>query len=71
MTEIPKIRPETYSYLTDDGSGIKKAKQTNKCIIKQRLNFEDHEECLQNDTIILRSQQRFKTELHIALLKTF
>ena len=38
ITEFVTLRPETYSFLTDDGQENKKAKGTKKCIIKRRLN---------------------------------
>ena len=41
-----------------------KAKGTKKCIIKRRLKFSDYKDCLLNNEIILKSQQRFKSEKH-------
>ena len=41
VAEFVRIRKNAYSYLTDDGSHVQKAKRTNKCIIKRSLNFED------------------------------
>ena len=64
MTEFIALRPKTYSYLMDDGWSDKKAKGTKKCIIKQRLKFSDYKDCLLNKEIILKSQQRFKSERH-------
>ena len=58
MTEFEALRPKTYSYLIDDGNSDKKA------VIKQRLEFNDHKDCLLNNEIILKSQQRFKSEAH-------
>ena len=39
MAEVVALRPETYAYLIDDGSGHKKAKGTKKCVIKQKLMY--------------------------------
>ena len=64
MTEFVALRPKTYSYLMDDGGGDKKAKGTKKCVIKRRLKFSDYKDCLLNNEIILKSQQRFKSERH-------
>ena len=64
MTEFAALRPKTYSYLMDDGRNDKKAKGTKKCVIKRRLEFTDYKNCLLNDGIILKSQQRFKSEAH-------
>ena len=64
MTEFVALRPKTYSYLMDDGRSDKKAKGTKKCVIKRRLKFNDYKDCLLNNEIILKSQQRFKSERH-------
>ena len=58
------IRVKTYSYLMDDDSEVKKAKGTKKCVIKRELMFENYKDCLFNDKIILKSQQRFKSDHH-------
>ena len=42
----------------------KKAKVTRKCVIKQRLKFSDYKDFLLNNEIILKSQQRIKSERH-------
>ena len=55
---------KTYSYLTDDCEEDKKAKGTTKFVIKRRLKFSDYQDCLLNNEIILKSQQRFKSEKH-------
>ena len=62
MTEFAALRPKTYSDLMDDGGSDKKAKGTKKCVIKRRLKFNDYKDCLLNDEIMLKSQQRFKSE---------
>ena len=64
MTEFVALRPKTYSYLTDDCKEDKKTKGTKKCVIKRSLKFNDYKDCLLNNEIILKSQQRFKTERH-------
>ena len=64
MTEYVALRPKTYSYLTDDCEEDKKAKRTKKCVIKRRLKFNDYKDCLLNNQILLKSQQRFKNERH-------
>ena len=69
MIEFAGIRPKTYAYLINgynndyyDKEKIinKKAKGTKKCVIKRRLMIENYTDCLFNDKIILKSQQRFK-----------
>ena len=48
----------------DDGSEHKKAKGTKKCVIKRGLMLKNYEDCLFNSKIILKSQQRFKSDYH-------
>ena len=64
MTEFTALRPRTYSYLMSDGSNDKKAKGTKKCVIKRILMFNDYKNCLFKNEIMLKSQQRFKSEAH-------
>ena len=58
-------RAKTYSYLKDDDSEEKKAKGTNKCIIKCRVKFKDYYDSVFENKTILRSQLRFKSDHHI------
>ena len=62
MTEFIALRPKTYSYSMDCGGSDKKTNGTKKCIIKRRLKFNDYKDCLLNNEIVLKSQQRFKSE---------
>ena len=39
-------KKKTYSYLMDDDSEHKKAKRTQKCVIKRILKFNDYENYL-------------------------
>ena len=39
MTKFVGLRAKSCSYLIDDGSEDKKAKDTKKCVIKRKLNF--------------------------------
>ena len=65
MTKFVALRPKTYSYLTDDCKEDKKAKRKKKCVIKRRLKFNVYKDCLlSNQIILLKSQQRFKSERH-------
>ena len=57
ITEFVTLRPNTYSYLTDDGKEDKKAKGTKKCVIKRMNIFDDYKKCLLNGEVILKSQQ--------------
>ena len=62
MKEFCAIRPKIYSYLMDDDSEDKKSKRTKKCVLKGELMLENYTDCLLNDKIILKSQQRFKSD---------
>ena len=48
----------------DDGSDHKKAKGTKQCVIKQKLMFENYEDCLFNNKTRYRPQERFKSYYH-------
>ena len=64
MKEFCTLRAKTCSYLMDDDSEVNKANGTNKCVIKRETMFENYTDCLFNDNIILKSQQRFKSNHH-------
>ena len=64
LTEFAALRPKTYSYLMDEGGSDKKCKRNKKCIIKRRLKFNDYKDCVLNNEIALKLQQRFKSERH-------
>ena len=64
MTEFVALRAKAYAYLMEDGSEHKKAKGTKKCVIKRELMFENYKDSLFNDEIILKLQQRFKSDHH-------
>ena len=66
MTEVIALRPKAYAYLDDDDSDHKKAKGTKKCVTKQKLMFQNYEDCLFNNKTIYRSQERFKSYNHDA-----
>ena len=55
----------------DDGNSDKKAKGTKKCVIKCKLKFNDYKDCLLNNEVILKSQQRFKSEPHNVYTEEF
>ena len=64
MKEFCALRAKPYSYLMNDDREVKKSKRTKKCIIKRELMFENYIGCLRNDKIILKSEQRFKSDHH-------
>ena len=64
MTEFVGVKPKTYSFLIDDFEEKTKNKGTKKCVVKRILKFNDYKDCLLNKKIILKSQQKFKSEAH-------
>ena len=64
ITEFVTLRAKTYSYLTDDSKEDKKAKGTEKCVIKKMIKSNDYKKCFLNDEVILKSQQRFISKKH-------
>ena len=48
----------------EDGSKHKKAKKQKRCVIKRELMLENYKDSLLNYEIILKSQQRFKSDDH-------
>ena len=64
MIEFCALRAKTYAYKLDDDTKHKKAKGTKKSVIKRKFMFENYKDSLFNDKIILRSQQRFRSDHH-------
>ena len=64
ITEFVALRPKTYSYLDDYGNDHKKSKGTKKCVIKQKLMFQNFQDRLFNDKNVYRLQERFKSDNH-------
>ena len=62
MQEFVALRAKTYAYLTDDDDEKRKAKETKKCVIKSELMLKNYKDCLFNGEVILKSQQRFKSD---------
>ena len=48
----------------DNVSSKEKAKRTKKCVIKRILKFNDYDNCLFKNEVMLKSQQRSKSEAH-------
>ena len=47
VIEFAVLRPKPYSCLTDDNDKNEKTKGIKKCVIKQKLKFEDYKNCLE------------------------
>ena len=55
ITEFVAFRPKAYAYLDDYGNDHKKVKGTKKCVIKQKLMFQNFKDCLFNNKNVYRS----------------
>ena len=64
MKEFCAIRAKTYTCLRDDDSETKKAKGTERCVIKRRLMLENYKESLFINKTILKPRLRFKSDHH-------
>ena len=47
LIKVVGLTAKTYSYLIDEGSEDKKAKDTRMCVIKRKLKFEINKSCLE------------------------
>ena len=64
MTEFCALRAKIYAFKLDDDTEKKKAKGTKKCIVKREIIFKNYVDALFNDEVIIRSQQRFRSDHH-------
>ena len=64
MNEFCALRPKAYANLMDDDSEKQNPKEQKKCVIKRSIMYKDYKDCLFNNKIILKSQQRFKSDHH-------
>ena len=64
LTEFCVLRAKAQVYKLDDGTEMKKAKGTKKCIVKRELMFENCKDAQFNNEVIIRSQQRFRSFNH-------
>ena len=62
--EFYALRTKTYAFLLDDHTEKKRAKGTERCIIKNEIMFEHYKDCLFNDKNLIKSQLRFKSDHH-------
>ena len=64
LKEFVALTAKTYGYLMDDDDSEKKKAKEQKLCNKRELMFENYKDSLLNDEIILKSQQRFKSDYH-------
>ena len=57
------FRAKTYSYLIDDGSEDKKAKCTEKCVVKRKLKLENYNNCLEETQLENKTNHLEKIKL--------
>ena len=62
MTEFCARRAKAYSYRLDDDAEEKRAKDTKKCKVKRELTFKNYMGYLFNNEVIIKSQQRFRSD---------
>ena len=69
ITKFVGLRAKTYSYLTDDSSEDKKAKDTKKCVIKSKLKFENYKNCVEATQLDNKIKYVEKSKINIDSLK--
>ena len=69
MTKFVGLRAKTYSYLIDDSSEDKKAKDTKMCVIKRKLKLENHKTCLEATQLDNKIKYLEKNKINIDSLK--
>ena len=62
MTEFCALRAKAYSYRLDDDTEEKRAKDTKKCKVKREFTFKNYMDCLFSNEVIIKSQQRFRSD---------
>ena len=63
------MRSQTYSYLTDDHDENKKRKTHKKCVIKERLKFQDYKRCLEATQLGNKINKLEKSKWMIIVIK--
>ena len=64
MKEFVALRAKAYAFKLDDDAEKKKAKGTKKCVVKRELIFKNYMDCLFKKEVIIKSQQRFRSDHH-------
>ena len=64
IAEFVALRGKTSPYLDDGGNEHKKYKGTKKCVIKQKLMFQNFKDCLLTNKTVYRLQERSKSYNH-------
>ena len=69
MIDFVELRAKTYSYLQDDGSESRKAKDTKKCVMKRKLKFENYKNCLEATQLDNKINYLEKNEINVDSLQ--
>ena len=69
LTKIAGLIPKIYTYSIDDGNSDEKLQEQKKYVIGRILTFEDYNNCLQIEKIILRPEKKFKNEANNVFLE--
>ena len=64
MNEFCALRAKTYSFKLDDDTENKRAKGTKKCIVKREITFKNYVDALFKDKVLIKSQQRCRSDHH-------
>ena len=64
IIEFCALRAKGYAYRLDDDTEKKKAKGTKKCIVKREITFKNYIDSFFNDDVIVKLQQRFRSDHH-------
>ena len=71
MTKFVGLRAKTYSYLIDDSSEDKKAKDTKKCVIQRKIKFENYKSYLGDTQLENKINYLEKNKIGIDSVKEF
>ena len=69
MTKFVGLGAKTYSYLIDDCSEDKKAKDTKTCVIKRKITFKNYQNCLEATIFEKKINYLEKNEINIDSFK--
>ena len=64
MIEFCALRAKAHVFKLDNDTEKKKVKATKKCIVKRELIFKNYMDSLFNNEVIIKSQQRFRSDHH-------
>ena len=69
MKKIAGLRAKTQSFLIDNGSEVKKAKEIKKYAIKRKLKFENYKHCLEATQLENKINHLEKNEIDVVVFK--